>query len=942
MPSLTPSRTSMPSPPTGTVTFLFTDIEGSTRMWEKDPEAMGSTVARHDEVLRGAIEANEGHVFKTVGDAFCAAFPTAPDALEAAISAQRLLHAGGQDEESRLRVRMALHTGAAEERGGDYFGPPLNRVARLLSVGHGGQVLVSSPAQELVRDLLPTGVGLRDLGEHRLKDLTRPERVFQLLIPDLPEDFPALRTLDARPNNLPVQPTPLVGREKEVEAVRERLGGSSSARLLTLTGPGGIGKTRLALQVTAEALEEFEDGAFFVALAAIADPALVAPAIAGSLGVVESGEQPLIEGLKDHLHGRQLLLLLDNFEQVLGASSLVGELLSSCPELKVLATSRISLRLYGEREYPVPPLALPDPAHLPPPERLTQYEAVRLFVERAQDARPDFSVTNENAPAVAEICTRLDGLPLAIELAAARAKILSPQAMLSRLSNRLKLLKGGARDLPERQQTLRGAIDWSHDLLEEDERTLFARLSVVVGGCKMEAAEEVCDPEGDLLVEVLDGLASLVDKSLLRQEEVRASGEPRFIMLGTIREYAREKLEESTEAEEVARLHAERFLALAEEAEPQLKGAEQLEWLDRLQEEHDNIRAALGWSLERGKAEAGLRIAGALTRFWYVRGHLSEGRRWLEEGLAKADSDEMAPSVRAKALVGLGLVADSQEGDYEKAAGLYEEGLAMYRELGDQEGIANCLHHMAVMVGYIRGDHEWAAALLEESLGIYRELGDEHGIASLLNALGMVAGVQGDLARSATLFEEALTASREAGDAAGVARGLCNLSYTVLLLGDQERAMTLAEEALERSREQGNMLFTFVALNNLGLAAREQGDYERAAAALREALALGWEIGDKLGVVEALEGLAGLAGILQEGQRAGRLWGVALAWREASGAPLADADRALHEPHLDAARSRLGGAAWEEALAEGRAMTLERAMACALEEGAGVARSARA
>src|SRR5215210_2521886 len=552
MPSLTPSRTSMPSPPTGTVTFLFTDIEGSTRMWEKDPEAMGSTVARHDEVLRGAIEANEGHVFKTVGDAFCAAFPTAPDALEAAISAQRLLHAGGQDEESRLRVRMALHTGAAEERGGDYFGPPLNRVARLLSVGHGGQVLLSSPAQELVRDQLPTGADLRDLGEHRLKDLIRPERVFQLTAPVLPEDFPALRTLDARPNNLPVQPTPLVGREKEVGTVRERLL-APETRLLTLTGPGGTGKTRLALQVAAEALEDFEDGAFFVALAAIADPALVAPAIAGSLGVLDSGERPLIEGLKDHLRDRQPLLLLDNFEQVLEASSLVGELLSSCPELKVLATSRISLRLYGEREYPVPPLALPDPGHLPPLERLTQYEAVRLFVERAQDAKPDFSVTNENAPAVAEICARLDGLPLAIELAAARAKILSPQAMLSRLSNRLKLLKGGARDLPERQQTLRGAIDWSHDLLEEDERTLFARLSVFVGGCTVESAEEVCDPEGDLLVEVLDGLASLVDKSLLRQREEKGSGAPRFFMLGTIREYATEKLEERGKAEEVSR-----------------------------------------------------------------------------------------------------------------------------------------------------------------------------------------------------------------------------------------------------------------------------------------------------------------------------------------------------------------------------------------------------
>ena len=922
----------MANPPTGTLTFLFTDIEGSTKMWQHDAPAMRSALLRHDEILRDAIEERGGYVFKTVGDAFCAAFPTAPDALEAAISTQRVLHTGSQGEESRLRVRMALHTGAAEERGGDYFGPTLNRVARLLSAGHGGQTLLSLPAQELVRDQLPVGAELRDLGEHRLKDLARPERVFELLAPNLPSGFPPLRTLESRPNNLPMQPTPLVGREREVAEVAERLR-SEEAHLLTLTGPGGTGKTRLGLQAAADVLDEFEDGVFFEPLAALPDPGLVISEVAGVLGVREGGERPPEDALREFLRDRELLLLMDNFEQVLQASLLLGELLSACPNLKVLATSRIALRLYGEREYPVPPLALPDPKRPPPVDSLSHYEAVRLFIERAQDVKPDFSITNENAPAVAEICARLDGLPLAIELAAARIRLLTPQAILSRLGNRLKLLTGGARDLPSRQRTLRGAIEWSYDLLAPEERTLFARLSVFAGGRSLEAIEAVCDAEGDLEVDPLDGIESLLEKSLLRQEEA-AGGESRFVMLETIHEYAREKLGESGEAEEVRRRHAEYFLALAEEAEPELKGPRQLEWLGRLEEEHDNLRVALGWYFGAGEMEEELRIAGALVRFWYVRGRLSEGRRWLEEGLAKADGDGVAPPARAKALVGLGQV-DAQEGDYEKAARLYERGLAMYRELGDLEGIANSLWLLGTMVGSRQGDHERAMSLLEESLGLYRKLGDEHGIASLLNSLGMVATVQGDFARAVTMYEDALTLSRESGDASGVARFLGNLSYAVLLLGDHGRAMVLAEEALATSREERNTLYTFVALINLGLAAREQGDYERAVSALSEGLALGWEIGDKLGVIETLEGMAGLAGILKEGQRAGRLWGAAQAWREASGAPLGDPERALHQAHLDDARWRLGDAPWEEALAEGRAMTLERAMAYAIEEAGG-------
>jgi predicted ATPase/class 3 adenylate cyclase len=510
------------SPPTGTVTFLFTDIEGSTKLWERYQEAMGEALVRHDEILQKAIEGHGGYVFKTVGDAFCCAFPTAQDALEASLEAQSTLLTQEWGEPGPVRVRMALHTGAAEERDRDYFGPTVNRDARLLSAGHGGQVLLSLATQELVREALPEGVELKDLGERRLKDLFRPERVFQIVSSGLPSSFPPLKTLDARLNNLPAQPTPLVGRGRELREIAAILR-RPDVRLLTLTGPGGTGKTRLGLQTAADLLDEFGDGAFFVALAPITDPALVASAIAGPLGAVESPERTVMEAIEDHLRDSELLLLLDNFEQVVEASPLVGRLLAACPRLKILTTSRSLLRVYGEHGYSVAPLELPNPRRLPPLEKLSQYEAVRLFVERANAVKAGFAIDNDNAPAVAEVCARLDGLPLAIELAAARTRILSPEVMLRRIGDRLNLLKGGSRDLPERQRTLRGAIDWSHGLLSDGERVLFRRLSVFVGGCSLETAEKVCDAEGDLPVDVLDGLESLVDGSLLRQSERRGS-----------------------------------------------------------------------------------------------------------------------------------------------------------------------------------------------------------------------------------------------------------------------------------------------------------------------------------------------------------------------------------------------------------------------------------
>ena len=894
-------------------------------MWEQDAPAMQAALARHDEILRDAIEEHGGYVFKTVGDAVCAAFATAPDALEAALRTQRSLAEEEWGESWPLRVRMALHTGAAEERDRDYFGPPLNRVARLLSAGHGGQTLLSLPTQELVRDQLPVGTELRDLGEHRLKDLARPERVFELLAPDLPAGFPPLRTLESRPNNLPMQPTPLVGREREVEDVRGRLL-APEVRLLTLTGPGGTGKTRLALQTAADLLDEFEDGAFFVPLAALTDPELAVSEVAGVLGVRESGEQSPIEGIKDYLRQKQVLLLLDNFEQVLEAASVVTELLGA-PSVKVLATSRIPLGLYGEHEYAVPPLRVPDLKRLPDLGALTQYEAVRLFIERARAARADFSVTDENAPAVAEICARLDGLPLAVELAAARIKLLPPKAMLERLGSRLKLLTGGARNLPARQRTLRGAIEWSHDLLDEGERILFARLSVFAGGRTLEAIEAVCDAGRDLPVDALDGVESLLDKSLIRQEE-GPEGEPRFVMLETIHEYAREKLQESGEAEEIRRLHAEYFLKLAEGAEPELKGPWQLEWLDRLEAEHDNMRAALEWSLGGADLELGLRLGGTLSWFWYTRGHFNEGRRWLEEALTK--NRGASTEARAKALWGLGNLT-SEQGDQERGETSLRDALDLYRGVGDKKGVADSLCSLG-LTRMFRGDHEQAKALLEEGLAAARESGDQWSISYALNLRAASASDQGDIEEANALWEEALASARKLGNTYRVIAVLSNMGYAQSVLGDHERAESLAAEVLILSREVKDTPSEATSLLDLGIAKMQGGEHERARALLEESLVLNRELGVNRNVAECLEVLAEVAGGREKNRRATRLWGAAQAWREATDNPWLPFERTLHEPYLAAARSRMDEADWAEAWEEGRTMSLEDAITYALED----------
>src|SRR5215208_2638945 len=915
----------MASPPTGTLTFLFTDIEGSTRLWEHDAPAMQAALARHDELLRGAIEERGGYVFKTVGDAFCCAFPTAPDALEAALQAQRLLFEERWAESDPLRVRMALHMGAAQERDGDYFGPPLNRVARLLSAAHGGQVLLSAATHEMVRDQVPAGMNLAELGEHRLKDLFRPEKVFQLVSPDLPSEFPPLRTLDAYRNNLPLQPTPLVGREKEVAQVCDLLR-SGETRLLTLTGPGGIGKTRVALQTAADLLEDFPDGTFFVPLATLTEAQLFSSAIAETLGVKETGEQPLDESLEDYLGERRMLLVLDNFEQVLGAAPAVTALLAGAPGLKVLATSRAPLALYGEHEFPVPPLTLPDLERPPPLERLTQYEAVGLFVERARAIKPDFEVTNESAPAVAEICVRLDGLPLAIELAAARIKMLPPQAMLQRLSSRLKLLTGGARDLPERQRTLRGAIEWSHALLEEGEKTLFALMAVFSGGRTLEAIEAVCDAGGDLLLDAFEGVSSLLDKSLLRQEE-GPKGEPRFVMLETIHEYARERLQESGEAEEIGRGHIRYFLALAEEAAPELTGADQVSWMDRLEAEHDNFRAALSRSLEAGDAKSALRIGGALWRFWNVRGHFSEGRHWLGTGLS---GGEAAPVVvRAEASLGLGYL-ELRQGDYGRAVEDLEASLSLYRGVGDRRGEAYALCFLG-WIALDRSDLQRAQALLEESLALSRAAGTARDVSVALNALAMLNVYRGDYARATAMQEESLSLAREASDVQIIAIFTYNSGFAAAITGEYERAEALVRESQELFREVGDRGMAPLANSRLGFLALSRNDPDRAEELCVEAIRELQEQAQIPGMDFALDVLASVAAARGGIRRAARLWGGVAGFREATGAPWLLEERAIIEPRIDGARSRLEEAVWQEEWEKGRSMTLDQAVGYALD-----------
>jgi len=907
--------------------------------WEQHPAAMKAAVERHDLILQEAIDAAGGVVFRRMGDAFCAAFTLASQALDAVLTMQRALHLERWDPHiAPIKVRMALHTGPGEVRDGDYVGPHLNRIARLLTVGYGGQVLLTGATYPLVFDTLPDGVGLRDLGEHKLKDLQRPEHIYQLVVDDLPSDFPPIKTPDTRPNNLPVQPTDFIGRKKEVELAQEMLA-RPQVHLVTFTGPGGTGKTRLSIQVGEKMLDHFRDGVFFVPLSALTDPALVPGAIAKTLGLMGDGGRPIIESLNNYLGQKTLLLILDNFEQVISAGQVVSELLSGAPRLKVLVTSREVLHIYGEKEFPVPPLQLPDPRHPPPLENLTGYESIHLFVERATDAKPGFGLTNENAPAIAEICVRLDGLPLAIELAAARVKLLTPQAILSRLESRLKVLTGGARDLPARQQTLRGTIDWSYDLLSPDERTLFRRIAVFMGGCTFEAAEAIAtgyslpahtgstpDEPAPFDIDIFDGVASLSDKSLLRQVE-GIHDESRLMMLETIREYALERLEERGEISTMRRAHAYYFLQVAEECAPLIQTPRQKEVLERLEIEHDNMRAALRWSLsDDGDKEVGLSIASALYRFWQTRGHLREGRRWMEALLPFVPGRSR---VRARGLQAAGYIV-FLIGDRPTGQALLEESAGISRELGDKMGLAYANYLLGVTMAF-GGDPE-GRAVNAEAVELFRELGEEGKPGLVLGLMGswMLSFVRGDYPAARSTFEEYRALSREIGDPHGMAQSANYLGDLARIEGDYPRAGSFYEESLSLFQKQGEKSEVPAVLHNLGYVALAEGDYPRAEALLKESLALHQEIGNKQGISECLTGFGALAAAQGDPPMAARLFGASEALRSAIGAYMWPAEQIEWDRHVESARAQLEEAEWDRAWQEGLAMSQEAALAYAL------------
>jgi predicted ATPase/class 3 adenylate cyclase/Tfp pilus assembly protein PilF len=915
--------------PTGTLTFLFTDVEESTRLWESQPEAMRTAMARHDELIESCVAQSGGVVVRPrgEGDSRFAVFQNATDATVAAIAIQRKFFTETWALPYPIRVRMALHTGEADLRDGDYYGTAVNRCARLRSVAHGGQTLISQTTQLLVSEALSDGTDLLDLGEHQLKDLKRSEHIYQLVIEGLPADFPPLKTPDSLLTNLPVPRNPLIGRDHLLEMISDLLLRQDVA-LVTLTGAGGTGKSRLGIQVALDLNEHFADGVYLVVLEAIQDPQLVIPTIARTLGLSErAGGPSLAEMLKDHLCNRQMLLLLDNFEQVLPAAPQIADLLENCRRIKILVTSRAPLHLRAEKVIPVPPLELPPLKEALDLQPLSQYSAVQLFIQRAQSVRPDFKVTNENAPAVAEICHQLDGLPLAIELASARTKMLSPRALLARLGHRFVVLRGGTRDLPERQHTLFSAIDWSYNLLDESQKRMLRRLSVFAGGWTFEAAEAICNAEGEEPIEVFEGLDILMDNNLLKPPEEQY-GEPRLRMLETIREFAHEQLIDSGEAESAHQRHTQYYLSLVERVDTEMQHSAMLVRLRQLEAELDNFRAAMSWSLEQGQTECALRIAMALWHCWETLGLWCEGLQWLERGLAGKGS--IPDKVRAKALTRTGWLIRCM-GDYTRAIPILQESLALSRKINDQASVARALANLSALV-MRQGDYARATAMLEESLELQRHLGYQHGICAVLVNLGYSESEQGHHQRAIELFTEALALARTLGDDDYVGWILNNMGEVYAHQDDYNRAEAYYAEGEPIFQRLGNRTGVAYISGNRGVVAFKQGDFTRAFDLLATTINNLQELGQKEYTILFVERLAVIAKEMRHPERAARLLSASESLYKAIGVARPPVDKIEYEACLRAVRSQLGEAAFAAAWSEGSTMSFEQVVAYALDK----------
>ncbi len=906
----------MASVATGTVTLLFTDIEGSTKLLRQLGDRYHGLLADHHRLLREAFQSRGGTEVDTAGDGVFYVFPSARAAIAAAVAGQRAL--GEQDWPAEVRVRMGIHTGEPLSGDGGFVGLDVHRASRICGAGHGGQIVVSKTTRDLAAGDLPEEVSLLDLGEFQLKDLPEADRLFQVVAPGLGREFPPLRSIDSRPNNLPRQLTTFVGRQREIGEAKAIL---ATSPLLTLTGPGGVGKTRLAIELGSDLLDDYEDGVWFVDLGPVSDPAFVEHAIAASLGVMDVAGQPILETVVDHLRRRHVLLVIDNCEHLLDAAArAVDALLRACALVRIVATSREGFAIPGEAVFPVPSLAAPEPTASV--DDLVHFESVRLFTERAAAAQPGFAVTDRNAAAVAQICRRLDGVPLALELAAARVRALPVEQLAARLDDRFRLLTGSSRVTVPRHQTLRQTIDWSHDLLADEERAVFRRLAAFVGGCSLEAAEAVCVGDGLEAWEILDVLSRLVDKSLVVADT--AAEEARYRQLETIREYARDRLIESGEAEPTLRRHRDWYLAFVAKAAPEFfRGVESAAWLERLDREHDNLRAALQWSIDEAEeAHAALQLAAGLWRFWEIRGHIAEGRSWLERTLAATEGEESA--LRADACTGAGILAFLQ-GDHEAAHGFHEQSLALHRRVGDYAGIAFAANNLA-NAAVISGDYAAARRLYEPGLAWARAQDNPRPLGFALVNMAEAVALDGepDLARQQ--YEEGVDVFRSVGDRWGEAFALDSLGVMLGRQGEHAEAERLHGQALEISRDLGDQRGVARALTHLGDEAARTNDPATAKRLYRESFEIRRTLGDQPGKAAAIEKLAGV--VAPEDPRAAAiLLGSAESVRDSIRAPVPPTVRGEYEACRRAVRELLGDAAFEEARAEGRRLSPGAALA---------------